>query len=529
VFAHAVLTHTTPHQGSTVGAAPSAVRLDFNEPVEVSVGAVRVFDTSGARVDAATVEHPGGRQSSVAVDLRDRLGRGVYTATYRVVSADGHPVSGGFSFGVGQPVATARDAPEVADLLARSQAGPAVEGAYGVARGLHYGALLLLVGALFFAAFVWPAGSSRQWPVRALVVASILGALSAFAGLLLQGALAAGVALGEALSAPVLDAATSTRAGQAWALRAGAWAVVLAVLAILPGRPGRLGGPALALPLAALVGSLPYAGHADTHSPKALLIPADVLHVLAAGAWLGALVLLLAVFWPRRSEQPGDGAAEATARFSRLALPAVIALVAGGLAQTWFYLGGISGIVSTPYTWALFIKVMLLGAVVALAARNRRRVGRLLAATPADSGALRRSMRAEVGLAVLVLAATATLVRAEPPVTLASGPVVRELDVGPMRLRMDIEPAKVGANDYHLYFFDRRTGAQVDRVEEVTVRLTQPEKEIGPIELTIPRKSVAHYELLAAPLGVPGSWRAQVDVRVSDFDQYTARTEFDVR
>lgn len=61
------------------------------------------------------------------------------------------------------------------------------------------------------------------------------------------------------------------------------------------------------------------------------------------------------------------------------------------------------------------------------------------------------------------------------------------------------------------------------------MRLTQPERDIGPIKLGTPRKGPAHYELLAAPLGVPGTWRAQVDVRVSDFDQFTARTELDVR
>ncbi|HYI19090.1 MAG TPA: copper resistance CopC family protein, partial [Solirubrobacteraceae bacterium] len=138
--AHAVLQHTTPHQNSAVDAAPSSVRLDFNEPVEVSFGAVRVYDEHGGRVDSGKVDYPGGTQSSVTVGVRDGLDRGVYTTTYRVVSADGHPVSGGFAFGVGEPVTAQRGTPAVADLLARSAASPAVEGAYGLARGLHYAA-----------------------------------------------------------------------------------------------------------------------------------------------------------------------------------------------------------------------------------------------------------------------------------------------------------------------------------------------------------------------------------------------------
>ena len=153
--AHAVLTHTTPHQGSSVDTAPSAVQFDFNEPVEVSFGAVRVFDSSGKRVDRGDVSHPGGKQSSVSVGVRGGLGRGIYTGDL--------------------PRHLSRRASGLRRLLVRRRRtrrsrqgprrprrgqalgphrtpGPVTEGAYGVVRGLHYAALLLVVGALFFRA-----------------------------------------------------------------------------------------------------------------------------------------------------------------------------------------------------------------------------------------------------------------------------------------------------------------------------------------------------------------------------------------
>jgi copper transport protein len=345
----------------------------------------------------------------------------------------------------------------------------------------------------------------------------------------LQGALAVGASLSDAFGSTVIEGSLDTRTGQAWLLRAFIWALVLVVAALY--RDLRKPGEAVALgvPAAALVATLPYAGHADTQSPKVVLIPADVLHVLAAGAWLGGLVLLLVCFWPRSRAGVDAGAAIATARFSRMAVPAIAVLVAAGTAQAWFYLGSVGALFSTTYGWALMAKVALLAAIVALAVGNRRRTARLAGGDAADARNLRRSMRAEVGLAVLVLAATATVVRAAPPATLDSGPVVRELDVGPMRLQMDIEPATTGANDFHLYLFDRRTGAQVDRVEQLTVRLVQRDKGIGPITLDIPRKGPAHYELLSATLGVPGTWDATVTARVSDFDEYAAKTRFEIR
>ena len=251
--------------------------------------------------------------------------------------------------------------------------------------------------------------------------------------------------------------------------------------------------------------------------------------MLAAGAWLGGLALLLICFWPRRHQQLADGAADATARFSRLALPAIVVLIAAGSTQAWFYLGSVGAFFDSTYGWALLAKIGVLCLIVALAAANRRRTVHLAGGDVSAAPRLRRAMRAEVVLAVFVLGATATLVRAAPPATINNGPVVRELDLGPMRLQMDIEPAAVGPNDYHLYLFDQRTGAQIDRVKELTVKLVQREKNIGPITLDIPRKGPAHYELRNSTLGVRGTWDATITARVSDFDEYSATTTFTVR
>jgi copper transport protein len=313
-----------------------------------------------------------------------------------------------------------------------------------------------------------------------------------------------------------------------WLLRVGAYVAALSLLAALPARPSRRALMAVCLPVAVAVATLPLGGHADTQSPRAVLVPADLVHAVAAGAWLGGLVALLAVFWPRGrgAAAPAAGAREATARFSALALPAMAALVAAGAVQAWFYLGSPGALLQSTYGLALTAKVVLLAAILAFAARSRRRVRALAAETGAG---LRRAMLAEVALALLVIAATATLVRAAPPAAAGSGPVVRELDAGPMRVELVVEPARVGVNAWHVYLFDRRSGAQVDRVEQVTVRLTEPERGIGPITLDLPRKGPAHYELLRGVLGVAGRWEAELAVRVSEFDEYVARTGFEVR
>jgi copper transport protein len=192
-------------------------------------------------------------------------------------------------------------------------------------------------------------------------------------------------------------------------------------------------------------------------------------------------------------------------------------------------MGSVDAFFNTTYGWALVAKIVLLGAIVAVAAGSRRQTIQLERGEPISPGRLRRSMSVEVLVAVFVLGATATLVRAAPPVTESEGPVVRELNLGPMRLQMDIEPATVGPNDMHLYLFDRRTGRQIDRVKEMSLRLTQREKGVGPITLDIPREGPAHYELRNSTLGISGGWEGTVTARVSEFDEFSGRIKFEVR
>ena len=113
--AHAILESTTPQRGATLAAQPKQVSLRFSESVEGNFGALRVFDAAARRVDDGRTVHPGGDSSRLAVGLTPGLPDGTYVATYRVISADSHPVSGGLVFSVGAPGAAA--APTVADLI----------------------------------------------------------------------------------------------------------------------------------------------------------------------------------------------------------------------------------------------------------------------------------------------------------------------------------------------------------------------------------------------------------------------------
>jgi copper transport protein len=205
-LAHAQLEGTTPARGAVVRVQPPLVAFRFDEAVEGDFGAVRVFDSRGTRADAGDAFHPGGRGRALGVHLKPGLARGTYTATYRVVSADGHIVSGGFVFSIGRASGTGLT---VAQLTAGGGSGAVTETAFGLARGLQFLAIALGAGALAFLLLVWrpalreaagrePAwaeageGFAARWRTIVLAAAAI-GLVSAAGAVVLEGAEAAGI------------------------------------------------------------------------------------------------------------------------------------------------------------------------------------------------------------------------------------------------------------------------------------------------------------------------------------------------
>ena len=164
--------------------------------------------------------------------------------------------------------------------------------------------------------------------------------------------------------------------------------------------------------------------------------------------------------------------------------------------------------------------------MIGVAAYNRRTsVPRLEAIaergeSPGLTGVLlRRALRAEVALLAVVIGVTAALASYAPPVSAQSGPFSITTTLGPTTLEMDVDPARVGANQMHIYFFDAKTGAQYTKGKELTVTATLPSKSIGPLPLTVQDSGPGHYIVQDALLNAPGDWEIDVVLRVSEFDQ----------
>lgn len=293
-----------------------------------------------------------------------------------------------------------------------------------LARWLHLAASILLVGG---AGLVILAGHSDRstavhWQGRvgrlggALVLVALLAGLAALAQQTASLEQRPAAALEPAALARV---ALETQAGIVWTVRQslllllGAFVVMRAELATRADwRAAR--AYALLLALAALA-LLAAAGHAAAVEPgAAAAIAADMLHLLGAGLWAGALPALALLLAMTSTEHGADArayAVMATRRFSRTALGLLLLLAVTGVVTTLSQVGSIPALVGTRYGRLLLLKLTLLIPVVVLAALNRRLMP-ALAGEAATIGrpAMRRlqrfvSMEAGLTLAVLVVVA----------------------------------------------------------------------------------------------------------------------------
>lgn len=302
----------------------------------------------------------------LVIPLRTGLADGDYTVLWRVLSDDGHTLSGVLAFGVG----AGRAPPQVA-LSAGN--GPSAQDV--VSRLLFFAGLLTAVGA---ACFRFAVG---RVPVRLMLGAFLL----VFVG-------ASG--LGH-------DVSFSTRFGTVMAVAAaisGVGAVLAAVTPVLPRLEplSFVAGLAL-LPLPTL------AGHALDPGRPVLEPAVDFLHVAAASIWLGGLLSLgLALL-------RADDRAPMLRRFSNIALVSVAVLAATGVLGAFAELRSLDQLWSTGYGRLLVVKTVLLTALVTIGWLNRYR---LVPRLSLDS--LRRNVALELALFVGLVAAVALLTDLQP-------------------------------------------------------------------------------------------------------------------
>lgn len=300
-----------------------------------------------------------------------------------------------------------------------------LEPAVVLLRLLQFAGAMVLFGSSLFVLYGLPrsgpsSGAELGWPRRLLAWAAIAVVAGSLAGLLAQTSILAG-SVREGMTLSSLSAVITTMAlGPSTLVRAGAAAIAFAVVTFIV--PGRTAWWATAGLGSVTCASFAWMGHgtAAEGAPRLLHLSADILHVLAAAGWIGALVAFFGLLRPGPPSPARDRALhQALQGFSGVGSALVAVLVATGLVNSWFLVGPnrISGLWTTPYGQLLSLKLALFVGMLALAAANRFRLTPALgaaidgraASNDVELSNLRRSLRFETLLGCLVLGLVAWL------------------------------------------------------------------------------------------------------------------------
>jgi copper transport protein len=566
--AHAVLEQSNPVDSSALTRAPTQVTLGFSEAVTINSHSVQVVDASGRRADLGDATH-GSDDSTVVVRLKPDLPTGTYIVSWRVISADTHPVSGGFYFGIGQ----APDAAAAAAAAGSGRTGSAVSYTAGLFRFTDFAGLALLLGSTFFLLVLWPAGGSVAAARRVLWTGWGLTSASAVLLILVQGPYSAGTGLSTIFASGPLSEVLHDRFGHLLLLRLLALALAVPLLrrVLGPGPraaaplPARHRGAELELGALALVTLLTVAaaGHAGAGSDSLLATVSTMAHVGAMAVWLGGLATLTVFLGAPRPATAGAGAggpagaeetdarwsaalSETLPRWSRVAMAAVGVLVLTGVYQAWREVGTLAALPATSYGKVLLVKVWLFALMLWLGwlghrwvTRRQRTVVHAFSATaeavsdrpagpaPGEVAVLRRGVAFEAVIGLAVLAVTAVLVNGIPSRTSYAPPFKTTVQAGPLTVRIGVKPTTRGAETLTVDTADSH-GKTVTLAGEV-VQLSLPSANLGPLTVPVTQTGPGQIGTDTMQVPLPGVWQLRLTLRIDDFDQYVTTVFYTVK
>lgn len=513
-FAHAELERSSPAAGSVLQRSPHQISLTFGESVIASGAAIRLYDDRLSAVPIGAVRHLEGHGDLVGVDLPRPLRTGTYVVTWRVTSADTHVVSGSFTFSVGHATALSGAPPA-------NGRDPTTSHLAAIVRGFGYAGLVAGPGALVVIAWLWPTGLGRrrvQWLLAGGVVLLVAGTL---ASVVLQGAAAAGVSVGDAFDGSTLQLGMAGRFGRAVGARL-VLVIAMAELAILGRRRGRVSPVQVSIVLAALTATWPYAGHSGTGDLAPLAFVADWAHIAAMATWLGGIAMLLV--GPLAGKDPrADPPLGVTAAFSEWALNAVTLLVATGLFSAWRNVRSFGALTATHYGHLLLWKSAFVLVLLAIARVSRRQAAQR--SGEATVPLLRRAVGAEAFGAAVILGITGFLTGAPLASQTYAPAFTRSATTGGLTVTVHVD--RTGVGQAHLLVSAARAGTP-QRIAHITGSLTEVNPPIGPLPVTFAGSALGR-EAATVTFPSAGDWSLQLRVQTSSITAVAVETTIHVR
>ena len=426
VLAHATLRRAEPPVGGRVPRPPGQLKLEFSEAVVPRTSRVDLIAPDSQRF-ALQVTGDSTLANVLLAHVPTMRSAGQYRVEWRLIGPDGHAVTGKYGFTVDSilaPIDTSKNRPADQNQPPESSSSAIVQGVIRFAASL---VLVTLIGSVAFALFVLPvavrgdAGTPSKfrsaverrlhslcvagsWLVIALGVVRLLTY-----GATLSGSMSA-LRIGD-----LGDLILRSTFGMGWLLQMSAAIAILFVLRV----PGPTRWRVLAVLAVALAFSAALLGHpAGVTDAQILAVGFDGVHLLGAGGWAGAILVMSIAALPQvvrvDAEHRLTLARNLLAAFTPLALMCASVLVITGAASAWLQLRDLGLLLGSGYGLALVRKVVIVLLIAALGAYHWR-IARPSMGTERAISRLRTSIAFDVALVLVVLVLTAVLTGTAPP------------------------------------------------------------------------------------------------------------------
>ncbi len=517
--AHANLVRSSPSPGTAVDPAPPVVYAEFSEAIDLSYSSLEVLDANGQPVTTGPTEPDPTTPTAMLVPVGE-LADGTYVVVWRTLSVvDGHVIRGSFAFGVGEPVAA-----DVAVAVASIESSPAA----AVSRWQLFVGMAVLIGGPL-QALVQRRGAQparRRGVDRRTALLLLGGGLLTLAGQI--GLLGTQILIlgGDSLLAGFGEVFGAGQWGALWIARTAALVVALVLADQATSTSAGERRQAIAFGGVAAAGvvmatSISMGSHAAALVDVGPALVADLIHLLAVGAWVGGLPVLLLAAWQARGARIGGAAAadliEVAARFSAVATVAVGLIVVTGAYSAWLQVVEPERLWRTEYGLLLVVKLALVAPLLALGGVNlgwtRPRLAGAGAAGARAARALRTLVVAEIVLAAAVLAVVGVLTEREPA-RQVSGDVPLAVEgvgaSGDTRVRVRVAPGRPGPNTLEVDL-----SSQDGRVSEadVELQLRYLDTDLGTTVERPVRTEEGTFEAETDAFALAGAWQVLAIVR----------------
>ena len=534
-WAHAALLRTTPSASVVLKGPPKRVAMTYSEAVEPRFAVVSISDAAGRPVTAGPPARSRTNPDTLVTGLK-RIGEGWYLVYWRVISADGHPVRGAFTFAVGPNPGPAPQFP--IPSLSETAATPQLLAARWVVFLSAMSAIGLFVLRVLTArplVRVLRGTSLRALNVAFWISLGVALVATPIYALLATAQFAARSVFEVNALVPLLHSSAFGRGYLDLELTLALFALAAGVCMWVdrPKRPQRSVAELLALSGALLAAAACLAvpgaaGHAAQTAPRGLSLAFDWLHLAAGSIWVGGLVGLLVLWWSTAELLRVAALSFVVPRFSDVAFASVVLLIGSGIGSSLQHLPTLASLWQTSYGKTLIAKIVLLGGAMLLAAVNLSRTKPRLAAAatrPTLAGGaavlLRRLVSGEVVFIFGALFAAGLLASLAPPskalarlgnvnARVGPGPVSQAVTRTGYHLAFDIDPNRAALPNTFAVKITR--GGKPVTGAGVVARFAMLDMTMSELAYRLPEQAPGTFSRSAPALVMVGHWAVTFEV-----------------